>query len=132
MLKIYLRCDKYKLQNSDKVIPLSTRHNLCIVDESDAVDHVKEFDAYAAEAFKTYNDDVEFKKTRKGMKAIYWTYDGPVYAKQWMTPNTKLVVHSSYEEHLCSMKRLMDLPTVDVIAYLKQEGMITLDKLWKL
>ena len=123
MLKVYWRGTTYGLRNEDHVICLKTIYNLCIKDESEAIDEIKEFDAYTEEAFDAYPSCVEYKECRKGMKVIYWTFDGPVYAKQWIAPNTKLVMSSSYEETSCSMKQLMDLRADKVIAYLKQEGL---------
>ena len=123
MLKIYLSETEYALNYGDKIYCLRSRYGLCIKDESEAVDDIQEFGAYTKEAFDAYPSIVEYKECRKGMKAIYWTYDGPVYTKQWVAPNAKLVMSSSYEETSCSMKQLMDLPSDKVIAYLKQEGL---------
>lgn len=125
MLKIYHWHNEYELQNGKCSIRLSSLDGLCIKDESEAVDQTQEFNAYTKEASKAYCSNVEFKykHRHKGIRALYWTYDGPVYIKQWIAPNAKLIVHSSYEEVFCSMKQLMDLPAPEVIAYLKQEGM---------
>lgn len=122
MLKIYHWHNEYKLRDGNHTIRLSSLGGLCIKDESEAVEKTEEFGAYTKEASRAYCSNVEFKQKRKGIKAIYWKYDGAVYAKQWFAPNAKLVVHSSYEEVSCSMKQLMELDADKVIAYLKQEG----------
>lgn len=122
MLKIYHWHNEYKLCDDNKSIRLSSLGDLCIKDEYEAVEKIEEFGAYTKEASKAYCSNTEFKQKRKGIKAIYWTYDGAVYAKQWIAPEAKLVVHSSYEETSCSMKQLMKLDADKVIAYLKQEG----------
>ena len=124
MLKIYRWTNKYELCNDKYHKQLSTLTGLCIKDESDAVDTILEYDAYTKAASRAYCKNAELKQKRKGIKAIYWTYDGAVYAKQWLAPNAKLIVHCSYEEDSCSMSRLMELNAPDVIAYLKQEGLI--------
>ena len=63
------------------------------------------------------------RQTKKGIKAKYWHDGGYTCVRQWKEPDAKLVLHCSYDEVWCSMKRLMDLPCDEVIAYLKQEGM---------
>lgn len=123
MLKIYHWHNEYKLCNGNRSIRLSSLGGLCIKDESEAVGKTEEFGAYTKEASKVYCSNAEFKQKRKGIKAIYWKYDGAVYAKQWLAPDAKLVVNSSYEEVSCSMKQLMELDADKVIAYLKQEGL---------
>ena len=125
MLKIYHWYNEYELRNGDRTIRLSSLGGLCIKDESEAVAQTQEFNAYTKEASKAYCSNVEFKykHRHKGIRALYWTYDGQVYARQWIAPNAKLVVHSSYEEVSCSMKQLMELDADKVIAYLKQEGL---------
>lgn len=123
MLKIYWRHTKYELHNNDNVISLHRPCRLVIMDENDAVAGSIEFGAYTEDAEKAYYPDCELQKKNKGIRAIYWTYDGPVHVKQWIAPNAKLIVHRSYSETSCSMKSLMDLPAPDVIAYLKQEGL---------
>lgn len=123
MLKIYHWRNEYKLCNDNRSIRLSSLSGLCIKEESEAVDTITEYNAYTKEASRAYYSNAELKQKRKGIKAIYWTYDGAVYAKQWLAPDAKLVVHSFYEEASCSMKQLMELPAPDVIAYLKQEDL---------
>jgi hypothetical protein len=123
MLKIYRWTNKYELCDDKCVKRLSTLTGLCIKDESAAVDKTTEFGAYTREASRAYCKNAELKQKRKGIKAIYWTYDGAVDAKQWFAPNAKLIVHTSYEEDSCSMSRLMELDAPEVIAYLKQEGL---------
>lgn len=119
MLKIYLCTVEYYLQNEY----LSTDYSYVIRDEAVAVEKTKEWSAYTEEARSAYNRICEWKQTKKGIKTIYWTWDGPVYAKQWVDPGAKLIAYITYQETSCSMKKLMELPATDVIAYLKQEGM---------
>lgn len=123
MLKIYLCTVEYFLQNEDQLKHLSTDTAYVIRDESDAITKIREWGAYTEEARNAYNHTCEWKQTKKGMKTIYWTWDGAIYAKEWIAPNAKLVAYCSYEEKSCSMRCLMELPASDVIAYLKQEGM---------
>lgn len=122
MLKIYSCTVEFYLQNEDKSEYLSTDTRFIIRDESVAVDKTKEWGAYTEEARSVYNYICEWKQTKKGMKAIYWTWDGPTCVKEWRMPDTKLVAHVTYEETSCSMRQLMNLPAPDVIAYMKQEG----------
>lgn len=122
MLKIYHWHNDYELRNGNHTIRLSSLGGICIKEESEAVNKTEEFGAYTKEASRAYCSNTEFKQKRKGIKAIYWKYDGAVYAKQWLVPDAKLVVSSSYEETSCSMKELMELSAPDVISYLKQEG----------
>ena len=122
MLKIYTRHNQYELCGGTRSIELSSLNKLCIMEESEAVDKTTEYDAYTMDAVRAYDLNATLKQKAKGTKALYWTYEGIVYAKQWKVPDAKLIVHSTYEESWCSLKRLMDLPASDVIAYLKQEG----------
>lgn len=122
MLKIYLCTVEYYLQNEDQSEYLSTDTNYVILDESVAVTQFKEWSAYSKEARSVYNRTCEWKQTKRGMKTIYWTWDGDFCVKEWIVPNAKLVAHIAYKESSCSMRRLMELPASDVIAYLKQEG----------
>ena len=123
MLKIYLCELKYELQDENRIIHLSTNTHYEIADEVAAVPKTIEFGAYTEEAANVYVHSCELRETKKGIKAEYWTWEGTVYAKEWIAPNVKLVVHIAYKESSCSMKRLMELPAPDVIAYLKQEGL---------
>ena len=123
MLKIYLRTTEYELVTPNHSTELITSRDYVIRDESFATDRIIEFDAYTREAQKNYDFICEMRQTKKGVKALYW-HDGYfTCVKQWKEPNTQLVLHCSYEEAVCSMKRLMQLPAPDVIAYLKQEGL---------
>ena len=121
MLKIYLMKHKYELHGKNRIIKLSTSSNYVIRDEEKAVNGTMEFDAYTEEADDMYNYEVKLSQTKKGMRASYWTWDSIVYARQWIEPDAKLVIHIDYEETSCSMRKLMELPAIDVIAYLKQE-----------
>ena len=121
MLKIYLMRLKYELHGKNRIIKLSTSSNYVIRDEEKTVNGIMEFDAYTEEASDMYNYEVKLTQTKKGMRASYWTWDSIVYARQWIEPYAKLVVHIDYEETSCSMRKLMELPATDVIAYLKQE-----------
>lgn len=123
MLKIYLCTVEYYLHNGDQIKYLSRDTSYVIRDESDAVTKVKEWSAYTEEAKQKYNYSCELRQTRKGTKAIYWTWDSAIYAKEWIAPNVKLVVKASYEESSCTAGHLLKLPATDVIAYLKQEGL---------
>ena len=122
MLKIYLSTIKYYLQDEDQSVYLSTNTGYIIRDESEAVDKTREWSAYTKEARSAYNHTCEWKQTKKGMKTTYWTWDGPVCAKEWREPSAKLVARITYKETSCSMRELMNLNAADVIAYLKQEG----------
>jgi hypothetical protein len=123
MLKLYLCKVKYELRNKDQVMSLESDANYVIRDEEVAVPTTKELGAYTDTASRAYPYSCDMRKTRKGTKAIYWTWNGVVYAKEWIAPDAKLVMYIDYEESWCSMKRLMELPAPDVIAYLKQEGL---------
>ena len=123
MLKIYLCNIEYELHNNGRIINLSTDSQYAIIDEESAIPRTVEFGAYTEDAVNAYSHSCELQKTRKGIKAFYWTWDCPVYAKEWVAPDAKLVVNISYKEEPCSMKRLMELPATDVIAYFKQEGL---------
>lgn len=123
MLKIYLRTVEYGLHNGDQIIYLSTNSDYVIKDEEEAHNKTAEFGAYTEDAKDAYCHSCELTQTKKGMKAYYWTWDRSVFAKEWIAPNAKLVAHITYKEASCSMKRFMQLPVNDVIAYLKQEGM---------
>lgn len=123
MLKIYLRTTEYELITQKHSTKLITSHDYVIRDESFATDKTIEFGAYTRDAQKNYDFICEMRKTKKGVKAIYW-YDGYfTRVKQWKDPDATLLLHCSYEEVWCSMQRLMQLPAPDVIAYLKQEGL---------
>ena len=121
MLKIYLMRLRYELHGKDKIINLSTSSNYVIRDEVNAIDDTIAISAYTKEAVDMYNYEAKLHQTKKGMRASYWTWNSMVYAKQWMEPDAKLVVHVAYTETSCSMRKLMELPAIDVIAYLKQE-----------
>lgn len=123
MLKIYLVKMKYELHGKDRIINLSTSSCYAISDEANAINGTMKFGAYTEEAKDMYNYEVRLSKTKKGMMASYWTWDSIYWAKQWIEPDAKLVLHVDYEETSCSMRKLMELPATDVIAYLKQEGM---------
>lgn len=123
MLKIYLCTVEYYLCNKDHVKYLCSDSNYVIRDEAVAVSKTKEWGAYTEAAKEAYYYDCDFHKTKKGIKAMYWNWDGGVYAKEWLAPNAKLVVHITYEEKSCSAGHLLKLPATDVIAYLKQEGL---------
>ena len=123
MLKIYLCTAEYYLHNVDQTIYLISDSNYVIRNEADAVTKIKEWSAYTEEAKKAYKYSCRLHQTKKGIKAMYWNWDGGVSAKEWIAPNAKLVANITYEEAACSMKRLMELPAPDVIAYLKQEGL---------
>ena len=121
MLKIYLVRMKYELHGKNKIMKLSTSSHYAIKEESDAIDDTIAFDAYTEDASDMYNYEVKLSQTRKGMMASYWTWDSMVYTRQWIEPDAKLVIHIDYDEVSCSMRKLMELPAIDVIAYLKQE-----------
>ena len=123
MLKIYLMKLKYELHTKDTTIDLSTSSGYVIQDEAKAINDTIELGAYTKEASDMYNYEVGLRQTKKGIRASYWTCDSMFYLKQWIVPDAKLVVHLVYEEASCSMRKLMELPAQDVIAYLKQEGM---------
>ena len=123
MLKIYLRTTEYELLTSKHSTKLITSRDYVIRDESVATDRTIELGAYTREAQANYDFICEMHQTKKGVKAIYW-HDGTfTRAKQWKDPGATLLLHCSYEEAWCSMKRLMQLPAPDVIAYIKQEGL---------
>ena len=123
MLKIYLRTTEYELVTPKHSTELITSHDYVIRDESFATDKTFELDAYTPEAQHNYDFICEMKQTKKGVKANYWHDGYYTCVKQWKEPEAKLVLHCSYEETSCSMKRLMQLPAPDVIAYIKQEGL---------
>jgi hypothetical protein len=122
MLKIYLRTTQYELHTGKDPIDLITSRDYVIRDESFAVDKTFVLDAYTDKAQYNYDFICEMHQTKKGVKAKYWHDGYHTCVKQWKEPDAKLVMRCSYKEAWCSMKRLMDLPTNDVIAYLKQEG----------
>ncbi len=122
MLKIYLRTTQYQLHTGKYTIDLITSRDYVIRDESFAVDKTFELGAYTSQAQSNYDFICDMNHTKKGVKAKYWHDGYYTCVKQWKEPDAKLVMHCSYEEAWCSMKRLMDLPASDVIAYLKQEG----------
>lgn len=122
MLKIYLRTTQYELHTGKYTIDLITSRHYVIRDESFAVDKTFELGAYTSKAQCNYDFICEMHQTKKGIKAKYWHDGYYTGVKQWKEPEAKLILHCSYEEAWCSMKRLMDLPASDVIAYLKQEG----------
>lgn len=122
MLKIYRRHIRYDLHNNDEVIHLDTFGSTVILDDSEAVAKTQTFGAYTDEATKAYSY-YDLKQTRKGIKIIYWKWDGCAVLKQWIAPDAKLVNSVSYREYDCTMKELMTLPSSFVIAYLKQEGL---------
>lgn len=123
MLKIYLRTIKYELHDGETVIVLETDSDYAIKDEEYAVSRTMECGAYTEATKDAYCYSCDLHQTKKGIRAFYWTWGGGVYAKEWVAPNAKLVMHISYKEKSCSMKRLMELPASDVVAYLKQEGL---------
>ena len=122
MLKIYRCRNEFKLFDGKRTIKLKTSSHTVIKDEAAAVDCVTEIGAYTNDAEKAYFPDCYLHQKRKGIQAEYWHYDGCVVAKEWLSPNVKLIRHSTYTEYSCSMTDLMKLPAQDVIAYLKQEG----------
>lgn len=126
MLKIYLRTTQYELHTEKYAVDLITSRHYVIRDESFAVDKTIELGAYTDKAWHNYDFICETRQTKKGVKAIYWHDGGYTCVKQWKEPEAKLILHCSYEEASCSMKRLMELPADEVIAYLKQEGISTL------
>lgn len=123
MLKIYLRTTQYELYTGKHTIDLITSRDYVIRDESFATDKTFELDAYTDKAWHNYDFICEMRKTKKGVKVNYWHDGYYTSVKQWKEPDAKLILHCSYEETSCSMKRLMDLPAPEVIAYLKQEGL---------
>ena len=122
MLKIYLRTTQYELHTGKHAVDLITSRHYVIRDESSAVDKTIELGAYTDKAWHNYDFICEMRQTRKGVKVNYWHDGYYTCVKQWKEPEAKLILHCSYEETTCSMKRLMELPAPDVIAYLKQEG----------
>lgn len=123
MLKIYLCTIKYEIHNENKVKELATDSDYVIINEDEAVPETIELGAYTVEAQKKYVYASDLRKKKKGMFAYFYGWPYEIYLREWDAPNAKLVIHLSYEEAWCSMKRLMELPANDVIAYLKQEGM---------
>ena len=123
MLKIYLCTVEYYLHNEGSEEYLCTSNDYVIREETAVAPKTKEWGAYTEEAGRAYHYTCELRQTKKGIKAMYWNWDGGVYAKEWIAPNAKLIAHCTYQEAWCSMKRLMELPAPDVIAYLKQEGL---------
>ena len=123
MLKIYLRTTEYELHMSKHIIKLITSRDYVIRDESFAVDKTFELGAYTDRAKTNYDFICDMRRTKKGIKATYWADGGYTCVRQWKEPEAKLILHCSYEPYSCSMKRLMELPAPDVIAYLKQEGL---------
>ena len=123
MLKIYLCHTEYELHNKDQKKYLCSNSHYVIRDESVAVAKTVEWGAYTEEAKDAYDYTCELRQTKKGIKAMYWNWDGGVYAKEWLAPDAKLVAYVSYEEKSCSAGHLLKLPATDVIAYLKQEGL---------
>jgi hypothetical protein len=126
MLKIYLRRSKFELHNHDELIKLDSWSNIVIKDETEATPQTIEYGAYTDEAKWAYTVGCAFHQKKKGILATYWKWEGCAILKQWLAPNAKLIKYVTYEEYSCSMKELMNLPTTDVIAYLKQEGITTL------
>lgn len=122
MLKIYLRTTEYELCTKNCTIDLIISHDYVIRDESFATDKTFELDAYTDKAQLNYDFICEMRQTKKGVKAKYWHDGYYTCIRQWKEPEAKLVLHCSYDEAWCSMRRLMELPAPDVIAYLKQEG----------
>jgi hypothetical protein len=122
MLKIYLRTTQYELHTGKHTIDLITSRDYVIRDESFATDKTFELGAYTSKAYYNYDFICEMCETKKGIKAKYWHDGYYTCVKQWKEPDAKLVMRCSYDEASCSMKRLMELPASDVIAYLKQEG----------
>ena len=123
MLKIYERTISYEIHNEDKFIDLYSNSHYVIRDEEIAYDKTLEFDAYGTEAKNAYTGYCCIKPKKKGKVAYYESWYNYAHLKQWKHPDAKLIMHVTYKEDSCSMKALMDLPTTDVIAYLKQEGM---------
>lgn len=126
MLKIYLRRTKFELRNHDELIDLDPWSKIVIKDDAEAVSKTIEYGAYTDEAKKAYVSGCVFHQKKKGIKAFYWKWEGGAILKEWLAPDAKLIKYITYEEYSCSMKELMNLPTTDVIAYLKQEGITTL------
>jgi hypothetical protein len=122
MLKIYLRTTQYELHTKKHITELISSRHYVIRDESFAVDKTFELGAYTTTAQHEYDFICDMHQTKKGIKAKYWHDDYYTCVKQWKEPDAKLVLYCSYEETSCSMKRIMELPAPDVIAYLKQEG----------
>lgn len=123
MLKIYLCRHRYELFDGKRTIKLKTSTHTVIKDEDDAVNGVVEFNAYTEAAEKAYYPDCNLVQKRKGVRAEYWHWEGCTIAKEWLSPDVKLIRYSTYTEYNCSMTELMKLPATDVIAYLKQEGL---------
>lgn len=124
MLKIYLMKITYEIQNKDKIINLKSYSNYMIEEEQDAVSTTGEFSAYANNISKLYDGYCYVDKKKKGNLAMFLGCDRSIYLKEWKYPDAKLVKSISYQEAKCSMKQLFELNSNDVIAYLKQEGMV--------
>ena len=122
MLKIYLRKITYEIHNEGKVEYLNSGSHYVIREEEMVTSETVEWDAYSDEAHNAYGP-VDVWHRKKGNEIKYIAWYNSIYLKQWRSPNAKLVKHITYKERDCSMKELMDLPSADVIAYLKQEGM---------
>ena len=123
MLKIYLRSIEYELHDKKKVVDIGSSSNYVIKDESDAVSKTTELGAYTDEAIKTYRWASGVEQKKKGRVAYYGILFDEIYLREWKSPDAKLVMYTTYEEALCSVRELMQLPVPDVIAYLKQEGL---------
>lgn len=124
MLKIYLARITYKIQNKDEVINLISYSNYVIREEQDAVSATREISAYADNISKLYEGCCYVNKKKKGKFSMFLGMDLTVRLKEWKCPDAKLVISVSYQETKCSMNQLFKLDSNDVIAYLKQEGII--------
>lgn len=123
MLKIYLCTIEYYLQNENQTKYLCSNSDYIIRDESAAIPKTKEWGAYTDDAKEAYSYSCDLHKTKKGIKAMYWTWENEICVKEWLAPNAKLVAKLSFKEKSCSAGHLLKLPATEVIAYLKQEGM---------
>lgn len=123
MLKIYKRTIKYELHNEGCVKELNVDTEYVIRDEKSVAPKTAEFGAYTEKAHEAYIFCSELKQKKKGKLSYFYGWPSEFYLREWDAPNAKLVMHVSYKESSCSMRRLMELPATDVIAYLKQEGL---------
>lgn len=124
MLKIYLATISYKIKKKDEVIDLNSYSNYTIKEEQNAVHTTKEFSAYADNISELYNGSCYVDKKKRGRFAVFVSWDYDVYLKEWKCPDAKLIMSTSYQETQCSMQQLFKLEANQVIAYLKQEGII--------
>jgi len=122
MLKIYHWRIKYEIHNENKKVKIATDSGYAIENECDAINKTVELGAYTSEAHKAYAYSSELKQKKKGRTAYFYGWPTEVYLREWKAPDAKLVLYITYEETDCSLTELMKLPSSDVIAYLKQEG----------